>query len=418
MHVLSSPDDPLGGAPLLGESFEERLRRLEAVTDVALSRLDVDELLPELLERVRDLLSTDTAAVLLLEESGQFLVATAAKGIEEEVRQGSRIPLGRGFAGRIAAERRAVAIDEVSPATVVNPVLMMKGIHSMLGVPLVAGDMLLGVLHVGTLRARRFTPEDVTLLEQVADRAAQAIAAGKARSDRVAAAALQRSLSPARLPSFETLDLAARYVPGSQYGVGGDWYDVFDLPDGMLGIAIGDVMGHGLRAATVMERLRTVLRAYALEDNDPARVLERLDRNIQTFEPGQTATVVYAVFDPRTGTAKVSTAGHLPPVLARPGVPAESIELPTDVLLGAQPGVRRHETNLAMPPGALLCLFTDGLVERRGSDIDEALARLREVLANSFTSSEAACAEVMAMLIGETGAEDDVALLILRRTDG
>jgi serine phosphatase RsbU (regulator of sigma subunit) len=206
-------------------------------------------------------------------------------------------------------------------------------------------------------------------------------------------------------------------VPGSQFGVGGDWYDVFELPGGMLGIAIGDVMGHGLRAATVMERLRTVLRAYALEDDDPARVLERLDRNIQTFEPGQTATVVYAVFDPRTGTAKVSTAGHLPPVLARPGVPAELVELPTDVLLGAQPAARRHETNLAMPPGALLCLFTDGLVERRGSDIDEALARLREVLADSFTSSEAACAEVMAMLIGDTGAEDDVALLILRRTD-
>jgi serine phosphatase RsbU (regulator of sigma subunit) len=417
MHVLSSPDDPLGGAPLLGESFEERLRRLESVTDVALSRLDVDELLPELLERVRDLLSTDTAAVLLLDESGQFLVATSARGIEEEVRQGSRIPLGRGFAGRIAAERRPVAIDEVSPATVVNPVLMMKGVQSMLGVPLVAGDLLLGVLHVGTLRTRRFTSEDVTLLEQVADRAAQAIAAGRARSDRVAAAALQRTLSPARLPAFTNLDLAARYVPGSQFGVGGDWYDVFDLPDGMLGIAIGDVMGHGLRAATVMERLRTVLRAYALEDDDPARVLERLDRNIQTFEPGQTATVVYAVFDPRTGTAKVSTAGHLPPVLARPGVPAESVELPTDVLLGAQADVRRHETILVMPPGALLCLFTDGLVERRGSDIDEALARLREVLADSFTSSEAACAEVMAMLIGDTGAEDDVALLILRRTD-
>ena len=429
MHVLSSPDDPLGGAPLLGESFEERLRRLEAVTDVALSRLDVDELLPELLERVRDLLSTDTAALLLLDDSGQFLVATAARGLEEEVRQGSRIPLGRGFAGRIAAERRAVAIDEVSPATVVNPVLMMKGVHSMLGVPLVAGEVLLGVLHVGTLRPRRFTPDDVALLEQVADRAAQAIAAGRARSDRVAAAALQRSLSPAQLPSFENLDLAARYVPGSHFGVGGDWYDVFDLPGGVLGIAIGDVMGHGLRAATVMERLRTVLLAYALNDEDPARVLERMhqlapgrevrgaDYPPELLAPGQTATVVYAVFDPRTGTAKVSSAGHLAPVLARPGVPAEAVELPTDVLLGAQPDVRRHETILAMQPGALLCLFTDGLVERRGSDIDEALARLREVLAGSFTSSEAACAEVMAMLIGDTGAEDDVALLILRRTD-
>jgi serine phosphatase RsbU (regulator of sigma subunit) len=234
----------------------------------------------------------------------------------------------------------------------------------------------------------------------------------------VAAAALQRSLSPARLPSFENLDLAARYVPGSQFGVGGDWYDVFELPGGMLGIAIGDVMGHGLRAATVMERLRTVLRAYALEDDDPARVLERLDRNIQTFEPGQTATVTYAVFEPRTGTARVSSAGHVPPLLARPGAPAVHVELKTDVLLGAQPGVRRNETLLAMPPGALLCLFTDGLVERRGSELDAALARLQDVLAGSFASSEDACAEVMAALIGDTSAEDDVALLIITRTDG
>jgi len=414
--VVFTPGEPDGVAPLPEEaSLEERLRRLEAVTDVALSRLGVDQLLHELLERVRELLSTDTAAVLLLDDSGQFLVATAARGLEEEVSQGSRVPLGRGFAGRIAAERRPVTIDEVSPATVVNPVLMMKGVQSMLGVPLMAGDVLLGVLHVGTLRSRRFTPDDVALLEQVADRAALAVRVGRAHADRVAAAALQRSLSPARLPSFEALDVAARYVPGSHFGVGGDWYDVFELPGQMLGVAIGDVMGHGLRAATVMERLRTVLRAYALEDDDPARVLERLDANMQHFEPGQTATVVYAVLDPRNGSARVSSAGHLPPVLARPGAPAEQVGVAADVLLGAEPGVRRQDALVTVPPGARLCLFTDGLVERRTSDLDAGVARLREVLAGPFTSSENACAEVMAKLIGDDDAEDDVALLILTR---
>lgn len=409
--------DPVAPSPKAA-GVEERLRRLEAVTDVTLSRLDVEELLQELLERVRELLSTDTAAVLLLDDSEQFLVATAARGLEEEVRQGSRIPLGRGFAGRIAAERRAVVIDEVSPATVVNPVLMMKGVRSMLGVPLLAGDVLLGVLHVGTLRSRAFTADDTALLEQVADRAAQAIRVGRAHSDRVAAAALQRSLSPARLPSFDDLDVAARYVPGSHFGVGGDWYDVFDLPGGMLGIAIGDVMGHGLRAATVMERLRTVLRAYALEDDDPASVLERLDHDIQHFEPGQTATVLFAVLDPRTSTARVSSAGHLQPILARPDAPPEQVDLPADILFGVQPGVRRHDTVLTIPPGARLCLFTDGLVERRGSDLETGLARLREVLARSFESSEHACAEVMAQLVGNTSADDDVALLILSRAGG
>jgi len=404
-------------APSPEAGVEERLRRLESITDVALSRLDVDGLLTELLERVRDLLCTDTAAVLLLDDSEQFLVATAARGLEEEVRQGSQVPMGRGFAGRIAAERRAVVIDEVSPATVVNPVLMMKGIRAMLGVPLLAGDALLGVLHVGTLRPRVFTRDDVALLEQVADRAAQAIRVGRARSDSMAAAVLQRRLLPARLPSVAGFDLAARYVPGSQSGVGGDWYDVFDLPGEMFGVTIGDVMGHGLRAATVMERLRTVLRAYALEDDDPARVLERLDRHIQHFEPGQTATVIYAVFHPRTATARASSAGHLAPILAQPGATASQIDLSADVLLGAQPGVRRHETLLTVPPAARLCLFTDGLVERRNSDIDAGLAQLREVLTRPFDLSEYACAEVMARLIGDAGAEDDVALLILTRAD-
>jgi serine phosphatase RsbU (regulator of sigma subunit) len=411
--VRRQPDhfDP-PGTP---DSAQERLRRLEAVTDVALSRLDVDELLPELLERVRDLLSTDTSAVLLLDESGQFLVASAARGIEEEVRQGSRVPLGRGFAGRVAAERRPVIIEDVTPSTVVNPVLLLKGVRSMLGVPLLAGNRLLGVLHVGTLSPRVFTDEDVNLLEQVADRAATAIRAGRARTDEAAAASLQRSLAPKQLPAFAALDLGARYVPGSLSGVGGDWYDVFPLSDGLVGITMGDVMGHGLRAATVMGRLRSALRAYALETEDPASVLERLDRQLQHFEPGEMGTVLYAVLDPRSGELRLGSAGHPLPVLAPPGGPAELVDLPADVMLGVERDVRRHTHQVTIPDGGLLCLFTDGLVERRTGDMEEDLERLRRVLSAEVVSAEIACADVMASLIGDNSAEDDVALLILRR---
>jgi len=157
------------------EANPDRLARLQALTDAALAHLQLDELLGSLLERTRELLSVDTCAVLLLDEATNELVARAAVGIEEEVERGVRIPVGRGFAGRVAAERRAVILDDVDHAHVLNPILHEKGIKSMLGVPLVAGGKVIGVLHVGVLRHRTFTDEDVDLLQLAGDRAAIAI---------------------------------------------------------------------------------------------------------------------------------------------------------------------------------------------------------------------------------------------------
>lgn len=411
--MLPSQDSGAHGAAD-SDSIEQRLRRLETVTDVALSRLDVGELLPELLDRVRELLEADTAAVLLVDDSGQYLVAASARGLEEEVTQGSRIPVGQGFAGRIAAERRPVVLNEVSPATVVNPVLLFKGLRSMLGVPLLSDETVLGVLHVGTLRSRSFAADDVALLEQVADRAALAIQVARTRRETVAAEALQRSLTPQRLPSVPGLDLAARYVPGHRLGVGGDWYDVFDLPRGRVGFVMGDVMGRGLRAAVVMGRLRSALRAYALDEEDPARVLERLDRMVQHFEPGEMATVLYGVYDTGAGTLRFSSAGHPPPALTGPDGQTEYVDVPGDILLGAEP-TARQSFDLALPRGSSLCMFTDGLVERRPGGLDAALGRLARVLSAGFASSDDACAEVMANLIGSSPSADDVALLVIRR---
>jgi signal transduction histidine kinase len=156
-------------------SAADVLRKLQAVTDAALTHLTLDELLDELLTRVRDALETDTCAVLLLDEERKELVARAAKGLEEEVERRVRIPVGRGFAGRISATRQPVIIDDLEHADVVNPILREKGLKSMLGVPLIAEGKLLGVLHVGTLHPRRFGPGDVDLLQVVADRVARAI---------------------------------------------------------------------------------------------------------------------------------------------------------------------------------------------------------------------------------------------------
>jgi signal transduction histidine kinase len=153
----------------------QRVEHVQAVTDTALAYLDLDQLFAVLLPRIRDILGADTCAVLLVDEDARELIARAAVGIEEEVEQGVRIPIGGGFAGRIAAERRAVVLHDVDHAHVLNPILREKGIKSLLGVPLLVGTEPLGVLHVGTLTHRRFTRNDVELLRLVADRLAIAI---------------------------------------------------------------------------------------------------------------------------------------------------------------------------------------------------------------------------------------------------
>lgn len=407
--------DPAGAASPSDDDLRRRLHQLEQLTDLTLTKLGLDELLGELLVRVRDLLDADTAAILLADETGEFLVATAACGIEEEVRQGSRVPVGRGFAGLVASERRPVAIAEVTPMTVVNPVLLYKGIQSMLGVPLLYEDKLLGVLHVGTLRKRFFSDDDADLLMRVADRVAGELRMEQARTDVEAARALQRSLAPGRLPNTVGLELAARYVPGQRLGVGGDWYDVFDLPDGRLGITIGDVMGHGLRAATVMGRLRAALRAYAIRGEDPATVLRELDGYVHHFEPGVIASAIYAIQEAGSRSVTLAAAGHLPPILGRPDRGAEQVELPEDVLLGVEAEAPRHNVTVELEPGGMLCLYTDGLIERRSEGMRRSADLLLDVVARERGSAEQVCAAIMASLLGDAAPEDDVALLLVRR---
>lgn len=396
-----------------GSGNDDRLRRIELVTDAALSMLDVNDLLDELLDRVRDVLRVDTAAILLLDEHAQQLVATAAQGLEEEVRQGLRISVGRGFAGRIARDRQPVILDDVTAADVVNPILLEKGIRSLLGVPMFAGGEVIGVLHVGCLSPHRFTDDDVRLLQLAADRASLASQTRASSLDRTAALALQRSLLPTHLPNAPGMEMAARYVPGHDAGVGGDWYDVFALPSGRLGVVIGDVSGHGLRSAVVMGRLRSALRAYALICDNPASALTLLDRKIQHFEAGNLATVLYAMISPDRATIQMSLAGHLQPVLAVPGQPAGTLNVPVDLPLGigARQPARRH-TEVSFPCESVLVCYTDGLVERRGEIIDAGIERLCAAVEPG--PAEAVCARIMAKVAAEQPT-DDIAVLTIAR---
>ncbi|MDN3353616.1 GAF domain-containing SpoIIE family protein phosphatase [Actinomadura sp. DC4] len=397
----------------LSAAAEVRLQQIQAITDVAFAHMDDEALLGEMLERVREIMRVDTAVVLLLDDSRRRLVATAARGIEEEVRQSVQVSVGKGFAGRVAAERRPVIIENVDAANVVNPLLVQRGVRSLLGTPLLVGGDLLGVLHVGTLTTRRFIAEDVEFLQLAADRAAMAAHSLRTAAERSAVRELQRSLVPSELPSIPGVDMAARYSPGTSV-VGGDWYDVFTLPSGELGVVMGDVAGQGLRAAVIMGRMRSVLRAYAMESDDPALVLDKLDRKMQHFEPGVMATVLYAVCDPRLRWARIASAGHWPPVLAAPGSVGALLEVAPGLLIGLDEYPRRRSTTVEIPPEAVLCLYTDGLIERRDTTIETNLARLCDAVRPG--PPDAVCATVMAELVGREAVPDDVALLALRRT--
>ena len=274
----------------------------------------------------------------------------------------------------------------------------------------VAEGELTGVVHVGSTTSRRFTDEEVEALQLVADRLAVAVYVDRSRSERAAAAMLQESLLPSNLPSTEGWEFAARYVPSTDTGVSGDWYDVFELPGGHIGVVIGDVAGNGLRAAVVMGRLRSALRAYAMDYSDPAQVLGKLDRKASHFETGTMATVAYAVIDTATHRMRIAVAGHLPPVLAAPGDVARLLPVHIGPPIGFDLGsTGRRSVDVEVPPGALIVLYTDGLVERRGEDLDLGLERLRRVL--SPIGPEAACIQIMATMVGVQPATDDIALV-------
>jgi sigma-B regulation protein RsbU (phosphoserine phosphatase) len=412
-HPVRAPAGPPRPARLPG--WADKLRDIQSITDAALSALDPPAMLQALVGRVKDALQADTAAVLLLDPPSGHLVATAASGLEEEVRQGVRIPLGRGFAGRIAAEGHPVIIDDVDHTKVINPLLLDKGIRSLMGAPLIADGTVIGVLHVGTLTPRTFTSEDTDLLQLAADRAAVAVQVLNHQVDRAATAALQRSLLPSALPAISGLDMAGRYLPGSGH-VGGDWYDVFPLPSGEVCAVIGDVTGSGLNAAVIMGRMRSALRAYALQAGSPGEILDSLGRKMRHFEPEAMATVLCAVLSPSLDEVSISSAGHLPPLLALPGRPAAPARVFADVPIGVSGRSPRRVSTLAFPPGAVLCLYTDGLVERRGRPIDDGIARLSATL--RAMDPEAACAAVVAAMSDHNPHEDDVALLILRCAPG
>jgi anti-sigma regulatory factor (Ser/Thr protein kinase) len=328
-----------------------------------------------------------------------------------------RLPLGQGFAGRIAAERVAIYIADVDHADILNPILRDKGIRSLLGVPMIVQGDLIGVMHVGALKPRQFGEDDVALLELAAARAAPGIDRARLfyelEREHQVAMVLQRSLLPRRLPEIPGVRVSTRYL-AARNEVGGDWYDVIELPRGLVGVAIGDVVGHGVKAAALMGQLRTALRSYAIAGQTPGRTLELVDRFVRNTDVSAMATAAYAVFDPESGLLRFATAGHLPPIISA-GADSRVVDVTPAVPLGAYPYSRYEDRELVLAQGETFVLYTDGLVERPGVDLDDGIDHLLEVIRDARTP-EGACLLALEHLVPTEGPRDDVAILAFEST--
>jgi len=287
------------------------------------------------------------------------------------------------------------------------------GIRSAMTAPLLArGEILGAVSFVTSVSGRVFNDVDREMGEQLAARAAIAMDNARlyAREQRIALA-LQRSLLPDRMPATPPLQTAAVYRPAAEDGtVGGDWYDVIPLPCGRVALVMGDVMGRGVQAAALMGQLRAAVRAYAAQDLPPGELLGHLDGVVRGLADDTLVTCLYAVYDPVEEALCLANAGHLPPVLRT----ARGVQLLDvgGVLLGA--GDRTYEqTEVDFPTDSILALYTDGLVERRSSDIDAGIASLSALLAAASGELDDIAASIVESF-GDTDEADDVALMLVR----
>jgi PAS domain S-box-containing protein len=301
------------------------------------------------------------------------------------------------------------------------------GIHSVLSVPIRARGVTLGV--VVFLRGQRpdpFEQDDVLLAEELTAKAALSLDnARRYTRERTTALALQRSLLPQRLPEQSAVEVASRYLPASAHaGVGGDWFDVIPLSGARVALVVGDVVGHDIHASATMGSLRAAVRTLADVDLPPDELLTRLDDLVSRISAEASAdsgddadrdvaaTCVYAVYDPVSRRCSLARAGHPLPALVTPDGDVSFFDVPAGPPLGLG-GLPFESTEIELPPGSILALYTDGLIESRDRDIDLGFDRLRQALTHTESSLETACDNVLKAVLPDHPA-DDVALLIAR----
>ncbi|QMU80263.1 SpoIIE family protein phosphatase [Streptacidiphilus sp. PB12-B1b] len=347
-----------------------------------------------------------TEALAAADQAGEIARYGSDRLVTRCVRTGQPVHIARIGPGDLAC----IARDADSAET-----LARVGVHTYLAVPLVARGEILGVLDLKRFRnAQAFDGDDLLLATDLAARAAVAIDNARwYQHARDTALTLQRSLLPRPPNRMPGLTLASRYLPADAADeIGGDWYDAITLPGGKTALTVGDVMGSGIPAAATMGRLRTALATLAPLDLPPGELLRHLDTITENL--GQSiATCMYGVYDPRTARCCLASAGHLPPVLLRPGRSPEVVDVAPAPPLGVG-GLSAVAADFDFRPGDALVMYTDGLVETRDADIEQRLAVLVQTLAEADGASAEELCDHMVRELGSTGAHDDIAVLVAR----
>jgi len=345
----------------------------------------------------------------------------AAFPVGEILRYPADTPYARCLASRepVCVVMTDDAAAKLAKAWFRTPVARLVAGTSMLLLPLLAGDAMLGFfVCVRRIGFHRFDAYDTEIGMEFASRAALFMDSARRYSrERATALTLQRSMLPTGLSHPASVEVSHRYLPGSKLiEVGGDWYESIALPGGRVALVVGDVAGHGVRAAVTMGRLRTAIKTLTMLELTPSETLQRLDDLMQElgeFEP-HFATCVYAIFDTVEGTCELASAGHLPPLLVRPDGTSEFLDVsPAPPLgIGASPIASR---TLRIDDGSLLVMYTDGLVEKRTEDIDQGLARLRKIFGPGSPAEplDDLCRRMLAGVYDDHQ-RDDIAILIAR----
>jgi sigma-B regulation protein RsbU (phosphoserine phosphatase) len=394
------------------EALARQLEDIRAVVEVGHAHSSLDDLLHGLLQYVHGQLESDATSILLVDDDKKFGQRVAV-GRVDEVTVAMFATVSQSLIHRVVERHAPIVLDDTSG--IGEPRARGSGVRSLIGVPLLVQDELIGSLCTGQLDRRVFTTDDVHQLQLTADRAAIAIDNARLYAKATSVAeTLQRSLLPKRLPSSPAARVAARYLPaGRGTHVGGDWYDAVEFPDGRLVLMVGDVVGHGIEAAATMGELRHALRAFVLEGHSPSSAIEQLDRVTAYAERGM-ATVVCLVVDPATGSARFAIAGHPPPLLLRPNGSATYLEGGRSLPLGVLDQGACDEAEVSIEPGSTILLYTDGLVERRGASIDDGFDRLVETATRGPDEVDELLSHIIDEVVCEQHPFDDVALVAVK----